>query len=92
MKELAGAMYSLPELKVKSKDLNTCFSGVTVPPEYLHFVQISFDKVLEYQLKLLWVWQYQLCRVAPPRVWQLVSIVKHKIQSMIVSLLCCGER
>jgi hypothetical protein len=43
---------------VKSKDLNTCFSGVTMAPEYLHFDQISFDKVLEYQLKLLWVWQY----------------------------------
>ena len=35
MKELAGAMCSLPLIKVKSKDMNTCFSGVTVPPEYL---------------------------------------------------------
>jgi hypothetical protein len=61
VKELAGTMHSLPEIKVKSKDLNTCFSGETVPPEYVHFVHISFDKVLEYEEDKGFDWDCFLC-------------------------------
>ena len=57
LKQVAGTMKTLPDIKVKKKTLSQMFSDGKVPPEILEYVEMCFDRVIEYQEdKGFWDW------------------------------------
>lgn len=48
IKEIAGTIKSLLEIKVRTENLEDKFPERNVPPEYLDFVEIAFEKILKF--------------------------------------------
>lgn len=58
---MAGTIKTLPEIKIKQKNLRTMFSAGTVPPEIIDFIQICFENVLEYEEAKGFDWDCFFC-------------------------------